>query len=60
METCPGCCLPLAKMLTTQEQLMEVSDCTFQEIDFFCYFDFCIIENYFPDGFFSNNEHVQI
>ncbi|XP_045199665.2 sodium/hydrogen exchanger 9-like isoform X4 [Mercenaria mercenaria] len=23
METCPGCCLPLAKMLTTQEQLME-------------------------------------
>ncbi|XP_052783462.1 sodium/hydrogen exchanger 9-like isoform X3 [Mya arenaria] len=23
METCPGCCMPLAKMLTTQEQLME-------------------------------------
>ena len=24
METCPGCCMPLAKMLTTKEQMMQV------------------------------------
>ena len=25
METCPGCCQPLAKMLTTTEQMMQVN-----------------------------------
>lgn len=32
METCPGCCAPLAKMLTTTEQMMQ-NDLNIQEDD---------------------------